>query len=135
MSTEPFTDEEKTEILRFLDYPDWQSMASSVGLGYPSATQPMYQTVDAFVRITPTGRAMVRRDLEELRCIERQRSEARQRFAVLGVEDVKLNQNETRQLGGETAVWKAKLANDLGTIPNPYALASGGGGGINARVR
>ncbi len=134
MSTAPFTDEEKTEILRFLGYPDWQSMASSVGLGYPSATQPMYQVVDAFGRITPTGREQVRRDVEELKCIENQRSEARKRFAVLGLEDVRINPNETRQLAQEIDYWTTRLANDLGCIPNPYALASNGGG-INARVR
>lgn len=133
MSTADFTDEERTEIARYLGYADWQSMASSVGLGYPSATQPAFQMIDAQYRITPTARAMVRRDLDELRCIEQQLSQARQRFAATELEGMKINPNEAAQLRSEKEHWTRQLADDLGCPINPYRSATGGGG-VNARV-
>lgn len=128
-----FTPTEKTEILRYLGYADWQSLASSVGLGYPAASQPMFIATDAMFRITDTGRDMVRRDLAELRCIEDQISAARQRFQVVKAEGVEFNQNETRKLREEKEHWTKQLADDLGCTENPYRQSLGGGG-INARV-
>lgn len=129
-----FTAAEKTEILRYLGYADWQSLASSVGLGYPSASQPMFIATDAMFRITDAGRDMVRRDLAELRCIEDQISSSRQRFAAVKIDGLEINQNETRKLREEKAHWTEQLADDLGCTANPYRQSGGGGGGINARV-
>lgn len=136
MSTAEFTDDEKAEILRFLGYPDWQSMASSIQLGYPAASQPMFLVVDAFHRLSPSARALVRRDVGELRCIEDQMSAARDRMRATKLEGISLNPNETRQLRQELEYWTVRLEDDFGVKRNPTASFSGGGmpGGINAKV-
>jgi hypothetical protein len=132
-----FTDEEKTEILRFLRYPDWVALAQSVQLGYPAASEPMFLVVDSFKRLTPTAEEWVRRDLCECRAIECQLSTARSRFAVETVEGVKINQNETKKLREELVYWTRRLSDDLGVVPNPYSQGEylgAAGGGINAKV-
>lgn len=136
MSTSEFTDDEKTAILRFLGYPDWVSLAASVQLGYPSASQPMYLVVDAFKRISPTARALLRVDLAECVCIEEQLSQARSRMRATKLEGMTLNPNEANQLRGELAYWTNRLADDLGAPKNPFAASTAGGmpGGINAKI-
>jgi len=136
MSTAAFTDEEKTEILRFLGYPDWQSVASSVQLGYPAASQPMFLLVDAFNRISPTGRARVRSDMSELECIERQISQSRDRMRAVKLEGLEFNQGEAGQLRQELQFWTMRLEDDFGVKRNPYSTFAMGGvpGGINAKV-
>jgi len=136
MSTADFTDEEKTEILRFLGYPDWQSLSSSIQLGYPAASQPMFLLVDAFHRITPSARAIVRRDVEELRCIEQQMGSARQRMRAVKLEGLEFNKTETAQLRQELQYWTTRLEDDFGVRRNPYSSMAQGGfpGGINSKV-
>lgn len=136
MSTAEFTDDEQAEILRFLGYPDWKSMASSIQLGYPAASQPLFLLRDAFHRLTGPARALVRRDVDELRCIENQMSDARSRMRATKLEGMSLNANETRQLRGELEYWTCRLEDDFGCKRNPTASMSGGGmpGGINAKV-
>lgn len=136
MSTAAFTDEEKTEILRFLGYPDWVSLASSVQLGYPAASQPMFLIVDAFHRMSPPAREQIRRDVHELVCIERQMSDARTRFRATKLEGMTLNPNETRQLRAELEYWTMRLEDDFGVKRNPTSTFAMGGmpGGINAKV-
>lgn len=134
MSTSEFTDDEKTQILRYLSYPDWQSLASSIQLGYPAASQPMFLVVDAFKRLTPTGRAAVRKDTGELDCIEQQMSDARGRMRASKLEGMTFNEKETVQLRQELEFWTRRLEDDLGCKRNPYASMTGGMGGMNARV-
>jgi hypothetical protein len=134
----PFTDEEKTEILRFLRYPDWVSLAQSVQLGYPAASEPMYLVVDAFKRMTPTAEGKIRRDICELNAIECQLSQSRTRMVVTGVNGVKFNPSEPKQLLDLMTYWERRLADDLGVAPNPFSQGeyrgAGGAGGINAKV-
>ncbi len=134
MSTAEFTDDEQAEILRFLGYPDWQSMASSIQLGYPAASQPLYLLRDAFHRLTGPARALVRRDVEELKCIENQMSDARQRMRATKLEGVTLNPRETIQLRGELEYWTVRLENDFGCYRNPAAQGGSMPGNINAKV-
>lgn len=131
-----FTPEEETRILHFLGYADWQSLAQSIQLGFPAATQPLFLVRDSWNRISAPGQTSVRRDLCELESIERQMSEARQRLATKKVGEVEFNQGELGALRVEFTYWQRKLADDLGVTPNPYAQATflGLGGGINARV-
>lgn len=136
MSTAEFTDDEKTEILRFLGYPDWISLASSIQLGFPAASQPMFLLVDSFNRISPTARARVREDVHELQCIERQMSDARQRMRATKLEGLEFNKTETMQLRQELQYWTMRLEDDFGVKRNPYSTFSMGGmpGGLNAKV-
>lgn len=136
MSTEEFSDEEKTEILRFLGYPDWRSLASSIQLGYPAASQPMFLVVDSFKRLTPTARQAIRGDLKELRCIESQMAEARLRFRAVKLENMELNPKEPAMLREELKYWTMRLEDDFGVKRNPYSTFAMGGlpGGINAKI-
>lgn len=131
-----FTDDEKTRVLHHLGYPDWQSLASSIQLGYPASTQPLFLVRDSFDRLSPGGEQSVRKDLCELEQIERQLSEARSRFKVSRVGEVTINTAETSMLRTEYLYWQRRLSDDLGVAPNPYAQASylGMPGGINAKV-
>ena len=131
-----FTDEEKTRILHHLGYPDWQSVASSIQLGYPASTQPLFLVRDSFQRLSTGGEYSVRRDLCELESIEKQLSDARSRFKATKLGELHLNEKETRMLRQEYVFWQRRLSDDLGVAPNPYAQASvfGLGGGINAKV-
>jgi hypothetical protein len=136
MSTEPFTDEETTDIMRFLGYPDWTALSQSIQLGYPSASQPMFLAYDSMVRISPQSRAVARENLCQLKSIEGQLGTARSRMKTTRVGEVSMNANEARQLREEYVFWQRKLADLLGVFLNPHASLTGGGmqGGINARV-
>ncbi len=136
MSTGAFNDEETTQIMRYLGYPDWSALAQSVQLGYPAASEPMFLAYDSLKRVTPTARAQVRRDVVELQCIEDQLSQARGRLGLSAAEGVKFNHGELRTLRTEYINWKRQLADDLGVPINPYALteAYGFAGGVNGKV-
>lgn len=131
-----FTDDEKTRVLHFLGYPDWQSLASSIQLGYPASTQPLFLVRDSFDRLSPAGENSVRRDLCECEAIEGQLSDARSRMRATQIGEMKLNAQETAQLRGELQFWVKRLADDLGVFVNPYSQMDylGMGGGINAKV-
>jgi len=136
MSQAAFTAEEETDILRFLGYPDWQALASSVQLGYPATGQPLYLVRDSLKRVAPTAREVIRRYLCELRDIECQMSQARSRFRAKRLEGLELNPREPMMLRGEYTYWQRRLADDLGVVPNPYSQMEFRGmpGGLNATV-
>jgi hypothetical protein len=131
-----FTAEEQTRILHHLGYADWQSMAQSIQLGYPAASQPAFLVRDSFGRFAPPAEGTIRRDLCELESIEAQLSAARQRFSAKTVGEVELNPRETAMLREEYGFWQKRLADDLGVFVNPYSQigVNGLGGGLNARV-
>lgn len=135
MSTAPFTREEQTDILRFLDYPDWQALGQSIQLGYPAASQPLFLVLDSLKRMAPSARPPIRRYLQELRCIEGQLSDSRSRLKATRVGDVTMNAGERRALREEYDFWVKKLADGLGVVPNPYAQRNYAPvGGLNAKV-
>lgn len=136
MSEAPFTPEEETAIMRYLGYPDWQSLAQSMQLGFPAASQPLFLVRDSFKRMTGPARSMIRVDLSELDCIEGQISEARGRMRVTSMEGLHVNPKETRMLREELEYWTRRLEDDLGVKRNPYSSFAAGGtpGGINAKV-
>ncbi len=131
-----FTPEEEARILHHLGYADWQSLAQSIQLGYPAATQPLFLVRDSWNRLTPAGEASVRRDLCQLEAIECQMGDARSRFKTKKVGEVEMNPMEPAMLRNEFLYWQRRLADDLGVVPNPYAQATylGMPGGINGRV-
>lgn len=133
-----FSDREKSRIKHFLSYPDWVSMAQSIQLGYPAASQPLFLVDDAFFRLTEGGEGSVRTDLCECEAIERQLSDARSRFKALKIGNLELNPNETRQLRQELLFWITRLADDLGVVSDPYSQMMYkqvmGMGGVNASV-
>lgn len=131
-----FTAEEETDILRFLGYPDWQSLAQSVQLGYPAASQPLFLVRDSFKRMTHPAEQAIRAALCELRDIDCQLRDARKRLRASKVGEVVMNPDELPTLRGEWVYWQRRLADLLGVVPNPFSQLewAGAGGGINSKV-
>lgn len=137
-STAEFSEPERGRILHFLGYPDWRSLASSIQLGFPSGSQPLFlveQSVDS--RIGPAGRQSVRLDLCNLEAIEGQLADARSRFKAMALGELKLQPRETDMLRKELVFWQRRLADDLGVVFNPYSSMAWEGmpGGMNAKVQ
>ncbi len=134
-----FTDREKARICHFLGYPRWEALSSSIHLGFPAGSQPLFLLEQAFNRLFPDGEDSVRTDLCECEAVERQISSARTRFKATQLGDLKTNQDEPGMLRGELEYWTLRLASDLGVVKNPYSqfeyLGGGGVGGRNARVQ
>jgi hypothetical protein len=131
-----FTDREKARIKHFLAYPDVSMLAASIQLGYPSASQPAFLVDDSFQRLTEEGEATVLRDLCECEAIEKQISQARERFKATQLGSLKTNPEEVSMLRTELKQWTDRLASDLSVYPNPYAQSAGIGsaGGVNSKV-
>lgn len=133
-----FTAQEQARIKHHLAYPDWVSLAQSIQLGYPAASQPLFLVEDAFQRLTPGGEESVRRDLCECEDIERQLSDARRRMKATQIGELKVNPHETKLLRRELQYWAVRLADDLGVVPDPFSQAFRAGqlfaGGRNAMV-
>jgi hypothetical protein len=134
--TNPLTDEERSRIKHFLQYPDWSALAASIHLGFPASSQPMYLVEGAFDRLTQSGVDSARKDLCECESIEAQLSGARGRMKATQLGNLKVNPQESMQLRQELVWWSLVLANDLGVGPNPFSAMQflGGGSGRNASV-
>lgn len=132
------TNDEKAQILRYLRYPNWQALAQSFQLGYPSEAQEEFLVRSSFDRISDDSLEYIRRDLCELRSIENQRSEARSRFKASQIGDIKIDpQKELDLLSREYDYWTGQLRDDLGVEMNPWSSVErkgAGMGGMNARV-
>lgn len=133
-----FTEREKARIRHFLGYPSFASLASSIQLGFPAVSQPLFLVDDTFQRLTPEGAEAVKRDLCECEAIELQMSQARSRFKAAKLGDLEVNQEERLQLRSELMYWRNLLASDMGCPINPNASSeyygSIGAGSVNARV-
>lgn len=132
-----FTDDEKTRILRFLGYPDWQQLSQSIQLGFPAASQPLFLVFDSFNRMTPTAEERIRFDLCQCEAVENQMIDARSRLKASRIGDLHVDgARERRALVADLEYWTRRLADDLGVFPNPYAQTTvfGYGGGRNAVV-
>jgi hypothetical protein len=132
-----FTEAEKDRILYHLSYPNWRSLAQSIQLGFPAASQPMFLVFNSFDRMTAEAENTIRRVLCECEEVERQISDARKRLRAKVVGDVEMNPAERRELYQELRSWTQRLADTLGVVQNPYSqrVYEGAGGTINARVR
>lgn len=119
-----------------LGYPSWQSLAQSIQLGYPAASQPLFLVYNSFNRLTPQGEENVRKDLCQCEAVEAQMADARSRMKATKLGELALNPVETTQLRNELTFWTRRLADDLGVVPNPYSQMNylGYGGGVNGKV-
>jgi len=131
------TIDERAEILRFLGYPNWNKLAQSVQLGVPSQAHAEFLVRQAFARIAPESRDLIRRDLCELKDIECQLSESRSRLKANRLGDLHINRHEQKQLRRELEYWRNRLADDLGVYVNPWSnfeMVYGGNGNMSRRV-
>jgi hypothetical protein len=123
-----FSEQEKVKILSYLGYPRWYSLAPAIAFGYPSATEPLYITEDAFRRISPDGRNKVREDICALDALECALRQDALRGSVESTGDVRFNLRAGRaKLLGERKRLVQILADDLGCFPNPYSQTYGVG--------
>lgn len=131
-----FTEGQKDRILHFLGYPNWKSLAQSIQLGFPAASQPLFLVYGAFNKMNPDAVPTILADLCECEGIEQQLRDARSRMKATSLGDMTLNPAETRMLRGELTYWTRRLSDDLGVVPNPYSQmnALGMGGGLTAKV-
>lgn len=130
----PLTATEQAEALRYLGYANWSSLASSFQLGYPAPSQPEFLIRDAFTRIDEQGLQLVRKDLQELRCIEEQMSNSRGRLRASKVGNLSMNHGEFSQLKQHLIYWQERLASDLGGYVNPFSNGPGVTSSRNAKV-
>jgi hypothetical protein len=132
----PFSDAERDRILYFLGYPNWERLAQSIQLGFPSGSQPFFLVQDAFNRISDEARESARRVLCQLEATECQIADSRSRLKATQIGAIHTNQDEGGALRVELHFWQKRLADVLGVAPNPYSQMSyqGMGGGMNAKV-
>lgn len=133
-----FTADEQSRIKHFLSYPDWVSLAQSIQLGFPAASQPLFLVEDAFKRLTLGGESSVRIDLCECEDIEKQMRGARRRLKATRLGNLELNPREHAMLRRELLYWTTRLADDLGVVTDPYSQMMYQGiadmGGVGASV-
>jgi len=138
MPGEPFTEEEKADIYRFLGYPNYEdALAATIGLGQPGQLVQVLFTLRTNIdRLAPPSRDRVREALCELRSIESQQTDARRRLRATQIGELRTNPMELGMLQGEYMRWRTKLADLFGVSPNPYSQqeAFGFGGGISGKV-
>ena len=130
----PLTETEQAKALRFMGYANWTSLASSFQLGFPAGSQPEFLVRDAFTRIREESIELIRRDINELECLENQISDtSRIKASKLG--DMTLNADEFGDISQRMGYWRDMLAQDLGAYFNPFGSQGGtAAGGRNARV-
>ncbi len=119
------TEIEKSKILRFLGFPDWATLALSWSISFPTAIEPQYQIQDAFYRMSDEALELIREDMRQCEAVESQLKESIKRLKASKVGEITLNPDEQAALRGELNHWKAQLANDFGTILNPYKVDGG----------
>lgn len=117
---------ERAKIRRYLGYPNWSSLALAWGQPFPTHIEPEYYINDALDRLSDEGLELVRGDLRQLDDIEAQISGARKRLQASKVGDITLNPDELPSLRGEMENWKRQLADDFGSLLNPFRRSIGG---------
>ncbi len=83
------------------------------------------------MRLNEQGVELVRRDLCELRDIERQMSTSRRRLKASKLGELTMNPKEFNQLKQHLVYWQGRLGDDLGGYPNPFG--SGVASGLSSR--
>jgi hypothetical protein len=126
------TDVEKQEVRRYLGYLG-VTLAASIQLGIPAASQPLFIVDSALNRLLPEAEPMVREHIEELKCIDEQIKDARRtRLQVSQVGEIKIRGGEELDLlYEEYDLWASRLSDILAAPINPFSelhqRVSGGG--------
>jgi hypothetical protein len=117
------TEEEKQACRRYLGYLG-VGTASTIALGIPAASQPLFIVEGAVNKILPAAEADVRECLTELKCIDDQIKGARRsgRIKISQVSDIKFRGvEELDVLYDEYDNWAARLSDLLGAPINPHS--------------
>jgi Na+/phosphate symporter len=116
------TDKERSRIMEYLLYPDWNNLAMIWGIFVPTHVEPQYYIRDAMDRLTDEALELVRKDLCNLEDIELQMADARKRLKASKVGDITLNPDELDALQKEFDRYVIKLANKFGAPLNGWAI-------------
>lgn len=116
------TDAEKARIRYHLGYTNIND-PFAMSLGVPQATQFQFDLELNFQKLDPVAEPFVRRCIAELDCIEKQKSDFRQSLEFKRTGSVEFRGSEAfAELDIQHRQWRAKLADSLGTYPNPTSV-------------
>lgn len=129
MPTAVLSEDEKNRIRHHLGYLI-TSPVSSIQLGVPRASQPMFLVETAMNSIPEAAVGQVRKYVAVLDGLEDRLIEAVERFAASRLGDIDLRDNETDMIEKEYARWAKRLADDLGVPLNAYSERFRFAGGV-----
>jgi hypothetical protein len=122
-----FTDEDKARILHYLGYPHFSNIGLARGFGHPSAGPASDLVYDAFSRLSDQGEQRVRKDLNEIDCLEIEIAKLRGKAAITRTSDISFDMpGARRMLMAELGRLIKQLSLDLGAPPNPYSRYGAG---------
>ncbi len=111
---------QKSKIRYFLGFANIETYLA-IGLGFPSANQPLFVLQYAFDHLLPEAEPDLLRVLQECICIEAQLSDSRSRLQTTAVDKIQMNIKEAAMLEDQLDYWVARLADFLGVVRNPVA--------------
>lgn len=116
------TDAEQARVRYHLGYTNIDD-PFAMSLGVPQATQFQFTLELNFDKLDPQAEPFVRRCIAELDCIEQQKSDFRQSLEFKRTGSVEFRGSEAfAELEIQYRQWRAKLADILGTYPNPTSI-------------
>jgi hypothetical protein len=120
MANAVLTEQEKARIRHHTGYPLIDPV-SSIVLGVPGSSQPMFLLELAMNRIPETAIGIIRNYIAVLDTIEQRLIDAQTRFSATKLGEITLRQDEPERIEAEYARWAKRLANDLGIPLNAFA--------------
>lgn len=129
---------DRARVRHHLGYPNVEPV-SSISLGFPSASQPLFLVEIAMDRLIPEGVGLILKYLAILDALEGQMVSSFCRDRAQQIDGVKLrNSNEEptehELLERHYHWWRKRLADDLGCPVNPFSALVYTGGSINVPV-
>ena len=126
------TTEERERVRYHLGYANLQH-GVVLSLGFTSPAQLLYTLDSAMNALLPEAEPGVRRCIQELDCIEDEKTRARASFVVQQAGNTVMRDPDhvMAAYDGQAAYWSQRLADTMGSVPNPVACHTlGGNGGV-----
>lgn len=114
------TEDEKARIRHHCGYP-LISPVSSIQLGVPAASQPMFLLEHAMNLIPETAVGIIRNYVAILDTIEQRLIDSQTRFSAEKLGEITLRADEPERIEAEYTRWAKRLADDLGCPLNPFS--------------
>lgn len=122
------TEEEKARIRHHTGYPLVHGV-SSMQLGIPAVSQPMFLVELAMNNIPETAVGIIRNYIAIMDGIESRLLDSQTRFAATKLGDITLREDEPERIEAEYSRWARRLADDLGVPLNRFAERFSAGSG------
>lgn len=133
------TEQEKVRARHHMGYLNVSAVQTFVA-GIPANVESQFLIEGALNQILPQAEGQFRILLQRLDEVECQIDRNMENLAVSQVDEIKLREDEFKQLITRYKYWQGGIANLLAAPPNPFDQREwlgrgwGGGGGINAPV-